>query len=196
MASQLPPLPQQIGIFDQFVARQTETLILKEKILSLSGDSYEIRLANGQPLLNVVGKVLTIKGRKSVYDMGGRHLFDIRQELLHLHPTYVLVDPQGNKIFTLRNRILVLGTRATAMFTTPATGKMESLTMRGDFFDLAATIVDDSNGSVVARIDRKLLNARQLAFDQSSYAVVVAPGADMAIVAALCICLDDKETGA
>lgn len=64
--------------------------------------------------------------------------------------------------------------------------------MKGNFLDTRGDITDDT-GRVVARIDRKLLNARQLLFDQDSYAVVVAPGMDMAIVAAMCICLDNKN---
>lgn len=86
---------------------------------------------------------------------------------------------------------VVFGTSATAKFATIATGKLESLTMKGNWLDTRGDIKDDT-GHVVARIDRKLLNARQLLFDQDSYGVVVAPGMDMAIVAAMCICLDDK----
>jgi hypothetical protein len=73
-AYQLAPLPAQIGVFDHFIARQTEQLILKvrtpdvpdvfwhhdtdhpglqEKVMSLSGDSFDIKLANGQPLLKI-----------------------------------------------------------------------------------------------------------------------------------------------
>ncbi len=98
-------MPQQIGVFDHFVARQTETLILKERILSLSGDSFDIKLANGQPLLRVQGKVMSISGRKSVFDMAGNHLFDVCKEHFHLHSTYVCIDPQGNTFFEVKSKI-------------------------------------------------------------------------------------------
>ncbi|CAK7268514.1 hypothetical protein SEPCBS57363_003132 [Sporothrix epigloea] len=192
MAYNLQPLPVQIGIFPQYIANQTETLVLKEKILSLSGDSFDVRLANGQPLLKVKGKLLTLGSRKSVYDCNDTHLFDIYREILHIHSTYVLEDPKGNKFFELRSNIQLIGTTATAKFATPATGKREALTMKGNFLDTRGDIKDDT-GHVVARIDRKLLNARQLLFDQDSYAVVVAPGMDMAVVAAMCICLDNRN---
>ncbi|CAK7271350.1 hypothetical protein SEPCBS119000_004560 [Sporothrix epigloea] len=193
MASHLPPLPAQIGIFPQYVARQTETLVLKEKILSLPGDSFDVRLANGQPLFQVKGKLFTLGARKSVYDGNGTHLFDMYREVLHIHTTYVLEDPQGNKFFELRSNIQLIGTTATAHFTTQATGKAEALTMKGNWLDTRGDIKDDA-GHVVARIDRKLLNARQLIFDQDSYAVIVAPGMDLAVAAAMCICLDDKNS--
>ncbi|CAK7243248.1 MAG: hypothetical protein STHCBS139747_004761, partial [Sporothrix thermara] len=104
MPHDLPPLPTQVGIFPQYIARQTETLVLKEKIVSLSGDSFDVLLASsGQPLLTVKGKVFTIGGRKSVYDTSGTHLFDIYREMLHIHTTYVLEDPQGKKFMEIKN---------------------------------------------------------------------------------------------
>ncbi len=102
MAFQLPPLPQQVGVFDHFIARQTETMVLREKILSLSGDSFDIKLSTPQgqqmPLLRVQGQVLSLSGRKAVFDMAGNHLFDICKELFHLHSTYACLDPQGEQV--------------------------------------------------------------------------------------------------
>lgn len=103
-AEQLPPLPHQIGVFDHCVARQTETLILREKVLSLSGDSFEIKLANGQPILQVRGKAMSISGRKSIYDMSNTHLFDLVKEHFHLHTTFAAEDPQGNKFFEVKSK--------------------------------------------------------------------------------------------
>lgn len=70
----LAPVPQPIGVFQQFIARQSETIVLKEKVLSLSGDSFSIKLANGTPLFQVQGSVLSLSGRKKVTDMAGNHM--------------------------------------------------------------------------------------------------------------------------
>ncbi|KJR88103.1 uncharacterized protein SPSK_07968 [Sporothrix schenckii 1099-18] len=192
MAYALNPLPAPVGVYPQYTSDKTETLVLKEKIVSLPGDSFDVLLADGRPLLKVKAKVLSVGARRSVFDAAsGTHLFDIYRDLMHVHTTYVLEDPSGNKFFELRNNIRFLSTSATAHFATKATGKPEALTMRGSWNNLRGDIKDDT-GHVVARIDRQLLNARELVFHQSSYAVVVAPGMDMAIVAAMCICLDDK----
>ncbi len=211
----LPPLPQQIGILDQFIARQPETLVLKEKILSLSGDSFDIKLANGQPILRVEGKVMSLSGRKSVFDMNGNHLFDIYKEHFHLHATYVCEDAQGNRFFELKRRFAsecplphlprqqvedrlltkrgctVFGSKATATLTVPATGKTESLVMHGNWLDSSADIADESTGAVVARINRKLLSSRDIFFGQQTYALQVAPGADLAVSAGMAICFDE-----
>lgn len=92
----------------------------------------------------------------------------------------------------ISNNILVLGSKATATFTS-STGKAEIFKIKGDWFDHNADIVDDKTGHTVARINRKLLSGRDLVFGQQTYAVEVAPGVDAALIAALCICFDEKN---
>ncbi|KAM0344001.1 hypothetical protein ACHAPU_007903 [Fusarium lateritium] len=191
-AVQLQTAPHQVGVFKSFIAQRTETLVLKEKVMSLTGDSFDIKLANGQPILKVEGKVMSISGRKKVFDMNGNHLFSIVKELLHIHATYVVEDPQGVKIMEVKNSFKLIGSKATATFTS-SDGTGEVLEMKGNWFDFAADIFDKSTNTVVARIDRKLLSGRDVFFGQQTYALMVAPGVDMALMAALCICMDEKN---
>ena len=86
----------------------------------------------------------------------------------------------------------MIGSKATASFTTKDE-KVESFKISGDWFDKNADIVDTKHGHTVARINRKLLNARDMIFGQQTYAVEIAPGVDAAIIAALCICFDEKN---
>jgi uncharacterized protein YxjI len=51
-------------------------------------------------------------------------------------------------------------------------------------------------GILVARIDRKILSGKDIFFGQQTYGVQVAPGVDLALIAALCICLDEKNNEA
>ncbi|KAH7239041.1 tubby C-terminal-like domain-containing protein [Fusarium tricinctum] len=191
-AVQLQTAPHQVGVFKNFIANQTETLVLKEKVMSLTGDSFDIKLANGQPILKVEGKVMSISGRKKVFDMNGNHLFSIVKELLHIHATYAVEDPNGVKIMEVKNSFKLIGSKATATFTS-SNGAAEVLEMKGSWFDYAADIFDKSTNTVVARIDRKLLSGRDVLFGQQTYALMVAPGVDMALMAALCICMDEKN---
>lgn len=195
MAVQLAPYPGRISLWphDLFLAKQSETLILREKVMSLSGDSFEIKLQNGTPVLTVKGKVLSISGRKSVYDMAGNHLFDIQKELLHIHATFAAVDPQGKKLLEVKSSFALLGSKATATFTNAMTGAQEQLQMKGNWFDSAANIVDLKTGQAVGQINRKLLSGRDLLFGQQTYALTVAPGVDLALMVAMCICMDEKN---
>ncbi|KNG85042.1 hypothetical protein ANOM_006967 [Aspergillus nomiae NRRL 13137] len=194
MASQqLPPVPTPVAIMDQFIAPQTETLVLKEKVLSLSGDSFDVKLASGQPIFQIKAKHMSISGRKSIFDMAGNHLFDLVKEHLHIHSTYVAQAPDGRKLLEVKSSLSLIGSKATATFTSPSTGSTVSLKMKGNWRDSKADIVDEATGAVVAQIDRKLLRARQMFFDQQTYAVIVAPGVDLALIAALCVCFDEKN---
>ena len=99
----LAPVAQPIGIFDKFTAHQTETLAIKEKVMSLTGDSFDIKLANGQPIFTVKGKVMSISGRKSITDTSGNHLFDLVKEHLHLHSTYAAESLDGKKLLEVKS---------------------------------------------------------------------------------------------
>ncbi|KAF1834774.1 DUF567-domain-containing protein [Decorospora gaudefroyi] len=193
MATPLSPVPQPIGLFPQFFAAAPETIIMKEKVLSLSGDTFHIKLANGTPVLQVQGKVMSMSGRKKMCDMNGNHLLTIAKELFHMHSLYVVEDASGQRVMEVRSSIKLMGSKATATFTSK-NGKKESLTMRGDFFDTQADILDEAQDNlVIARIDRKLLSAKDIFLGQQTYGVQIAPGVDIALVAALCICLDEKN---
>lgn len=48
---------------------------------------------------------------------------------------------------------------------------------------------------VVARIDHKMLSGKDFFFQQT-YAVQITKGVDMAMIAAMCICFDEKNNEA
>ncbi|KAJ5191923.1 uncharacterized protein N7498_010908 [Penicillium cinerascens] len=188
----LDPVVEPIAIFEQFVSSEPQTLVLREKVLSVSGDSFEIKLADGQPILKVHGAWVSLSGRKKVEDAHGKHLFDIVKEHLHLHSTYAIEDPHHKKVCEVKSNLTVLGSKATATFT-DHNDKAVTFIMKGGWYDHSADIVNHKTGQTVARIDRKLLSGRDLAFGQQTYAVIVAPGVDAALIAALCICFDEKN---
>lgn len=94
----------------------------------------------------------------------------------------------------LINPCAVGSSKSVGHFINPQTGKQEELSMKGDFFNTSAEIHGTAISTPVAVIDRKFFNARELLFDQQTYAVSVAPNVDMAIIAAMCICLDERRT--
>jgi len=192
MAVQLAPVPAAVGVFPHFISGMSETLVLREKVMSLTGDSFEIKFANGQPFIKVEGKVMSISGRKTVRDMQGQHLFDICKEHFHIHSTYGVEDASGKKIMEVKSKFQLMGSKAVATFTSH-TGKAESLVMKGNWFDTAADIVEEGTGVVVARIDRKVLSGRDMLFGQQTYALAVAPGVDKALMVGMCICMDEKN---
>ena len=99
----LPPLPQPTGIFTQFITRQTEAIIVDEKGLSLSGDSYRVNLANGAPVLKVQGNFLSMRGRKQVFDLKNNHLFTVRKRASSLlHERYLAQSPSEEVLMEVK----------------------------------------------------------------------------------------------
>ena len=65
--------------------------------------------------------------------------------------------------------------------------------MVGGFLNRGAQITESSSGQVVAEIHRKHFTAAEIFAKQQTYNVTIAPNVDMALVAAMCICLDEKR---
>ncbi|KAI1764632.1 DUF567-domain-containing protein [Hypoxylon sp. FL1150] len=189
---QLTPFPRPIGVFTPFVANQSETLILKEKVLSLSGNSFDIALASGQPLFKVKGESFSLSHRMIVSDAAGNFLFCIRKKHFKLHSTYYAEGANGEEIFEVQSKFKLAGSKFIGSFTS-ATGQKEELTMKGDWSDTTAEITDEASGQPVAAIYRDRWNAREWLGGQQTYNVTIAPNVDMAIIVAMCICLDMKR---
>lgn len=60
----LQPVHPPIGVFPGFVAQQPTTLVLKEKVLSWSGDDFGVKDQNGNVIVRVGGKVMSLRQRK------------------------------------------------------------------------------------------------------------------------------------
>jgi uncharacterized protein YxjI len=110
------PSSTQVGIFPQFIAQQYEQLILKEKVLSLSGDSFTVKTVNGLDILQVKGDVLSLSGRKHVMDMQGVQLFDIRKQLIAFHTTYFCENPNGERFFDVKSKFSSRSSPTTPVF--------------------------------------------------------------------------------
>jgi Uncharacterized conserved protein len=101
----LDSVAEPIAIFEQYIAKEPQTIVLKEKVLSVSGDSFEIKLANGEPFLKVHGAWVSLSGRKKVEDAHGKHLFDIVKELLHIRSTYAIEDTHRKKVCEVKSSL-------------------------------------------------------------------------------------------
>lgn len=86
---------------------------------------------------------------------------------------------------------LGFGFKANATFTSVRGNKPVTLVMRGKFRN-KTKVTDKATGAVVGVIRRKHFNWRTVV-GQQTYSVTVAPGVDMALLAAMGICLDEMQ---
>ncbi|KAK6540665.1 hypothetical protein TWF694_008058 [Orbilia ellipsospora] len=188
----MEPVASQIALFPQFVSSKTESLVLVEKVFSWSGDSFDITTVDKVPIFKVQGKKLSLSGRKIFSDQQGNELFHLRKEHIAIHSTYYGEDAAKKVLFQVKSKFSIGTSKAYVNFT-DVNGKEHSLLMKGNFFDSKSNIVDETTGAVVATINRKLLNFGQIFAGQQTYVLSVAPGVDMALMAAACICFDEKN---
>ena len=104
-APQLAPFPQTLGVLPAFYANAPETIVLRENVFSLSGDSFTVATLDGRPVMQVKGEVLSLSGRKHVADPAGQPLFDLRKEHFALHATFVAEAPNsGGNLFQVKSK--------------------------------------------------------------------------------------------
>lgn len=101
----LPPSQQSLGIFQKYIAHQSESLVLTERVLSLSGDSFSVKTLDGRDIMQVKGEAFSMSGRKTVMDMQGNHMFTIRKEHFSFPKTYYAEDPQGKRFFEVEGKL-------------------------------------------------------------------------------------------
>lgn len=118
----LPPVQPPFGRPQHIDPHAEVRLILKEKVMSLTGDAFDITMdpGNGQPprpIFKVDPSLLTSK--KAFFDMQGNHQFDMKKEHFHLVHQYMkLVDAEGNKFCEVKKNF----TSKPFLFSAPSHG--------------------------------------------------------------------------
>lgn len=86
---QIPMKTLPILDFEQcFLFLSQITLVLKEKVFSLSGDDFKITDIIGNPYFKIKGKTFNISKKKMLYVMYYRPIFSMKHELFSLRGRY------------------------------------------------------------------------------------------------------------
>ncbi|KIW39399.1 uncharacterized protein PV06_09170 [Exophiala oligosperma] len=187
----LAPFHPPLGINQAFCDPQEQTLQMKEKVFSLSGDDFEVTTVSGLHLCRCKGKVFSLSSAKKFTDMQDNEIFTLRNKHIALHKSFYGVAPNGQEVFQVKGHFSVLSSKSTIHFQNQSDGSQIELNLKGDWLDRSATIT--LAGRPVASISRSFMNARQIFGGKQTYFVTVAPGVDLVLIAAICVCLDERE---
>ena len=88
-----------LGVFQSFITKKPESIVLKQSILSLTGDSFRVETLDSRGVLQIKGRILSLSGRKSIIDMQGNHVFDIRKKHTAILPSFCAESPHGKTFF-------------------------------------------------------------------------------------------------
>ena len=99
MANQLPPSSRPLAVLPAYIAQHSETIVMKEKVMSLSDDAFFVKTLDGREILKISADTFSLSHRKHVCDVADNPLFTIRHEVLSIPASYYAESPSGQKIF-------------------------------------------------------------------------------------------------
>jgi uncharacterized protein YxjI len=149
--------------------------IVREKILDL-GDDFTVQDGRGRDVLQVDGKVFTIRDALDVKDMEGNTVATIRRRLLSIGTTYE-IECNGHTT-TVHKHIFTLF-RCRFSIDVPGPGDLEA---KGSLLDYEYTI-SGSDGPV-ATISKAILALTD------RYAIDIADGQDDVLLICCCLVID------
>jgi uncharacterized protein YxjI len=153
--------------------------LIRERFFRLGEDS-DITDEQGRAVLQVDGKVLSLRNRLVLRDPAGREVAQVQRKLVALRPTYQ-VSVAGQEAAEVRKHFF---TPFRDRFTIDVPGP-DDLEMEGDLFDHEFTI--RRGGQTVATVSKRWFSVRD------TYAVEVAPGQDDLLILASVLALDLAE---
>jgi uncharacterized protein YxjI len=150
--------------------------LIKERFFDI-GDDYNITDEDGNKVLHVDGKVLSLRNRLIIEDMAGREVASVHRHLVSLRPTYE-VRVGGEKAAEVRKKLF---TPFRERFTIDVPGP-EDLEMKGNLLD--HEFVVERGGRDVASVSKRWFSIH------GTYAVNIAEGEDHLLILASVLALE------
>eukprot|EP01065_Artemidia_motanka_P026506 TRINITY_DN3153_c0_g1_i1.p1 TRINITY_DN3153_c0_g1~~TRINITY_DN3153_c0_g1_i1.p1 ORF type:complete len:193 (+),score=57.50 TRINITY_DN3153_c0_g1_i1:64-642(+) len=177
---------------------QPTSWVLHEKVRSLSGDGFTVKDASGQPVMKADAKTFSIRDSfRLSCAQTGQELFTIKEEKMHRTKHYE-VSLGSQVIATIRpNLVSMHGTvvvyQGEAKFNMMnKTDAPVLLTMKGGLIKDRNTKITNGQGQEVARSHEKRTNLGGV-FGQDEYEITVQAGADVCLIIASMIVLDEIQ---
>jgi uncharacterized protein YxjI len=153
--------------------------LIRERFFRLGEDS-DITDEQGRPVLQVDGKVLSLRNRLVLRDPEGREVAEVQRKLIAMRPTYE-ISIAGRRAAEVRKRLFTpFGDRF--VIDVPGPDDME---MTGDLLDHEFTI--GRGGRTVATVSKRWFSVRD------TYAVDIAADQDDLLLLASVLALDLAE---
>ena len=153
--------------------------VIRERFFRLGEDS-DITDESGQPVLQVDGKVLTLRDTLVLRDPGGQEVARVRRRLIALRPAYE-IEVGGREVAEVRKHFF---TPFRDRFTIDLPGT-DDLEMDGNLFDHEFII--QRGGQTVATVSKRWFTLRD------TYGIDIAPGEDDLLILASVLALDLAE---
>lgn len=166
---------------------------VREKIFSLSGDSFQIKDGYGRTAFKVNGKVFTLRERKTLFDADGTKLYSMSENIVSFHNRMYIFDGSGNKIMTIRSKHIIPMFKGTVQVWNGPDDKGErAFEIVGSIIRKNFQIIDTRTGQEAANICKKWINLQNILVDKDVYIVKVNPGYNTALMVFLTVAVDEQ----
>jgi uncharacterized protein YxjI len=177
------------ALFPAFVAQKPETLVIKNRS-TWTGKSHSVSTIDGRPVFNVKGgDTLSLSYQRHVHDANGTPIFIIKRESRFLQATiyYALLPSEtGRRLFECEFDPWAEGHTCHGHFTSAINGQHQTFILSANPSHTKAKITNQATAQTVAVIKKESFQP------MPEYHVSVRPGADKALVTALCIVMHDR----
>ncbi|GMK56049.1 hypothetical protein CspeluHIS016_0211050 [Cutaneotrichosporon spelunceum] len=189
----LKPVSPPVGRYLHMMRESKTTLVMKESLLSISGDGFNIVNAEtNETLMTCSGKIFSFHDCKKIYGAEGTMLYNMADKKMSLGQAFVVEDAEVSDVLAIKKK-WSLGSKLVA--DSYQDGKESQISLSGDFWGGSANIHDQS-GNALAHISCDMINVNEVVADQQTYCVTVAPGVDLALIACMCIAFDETKNEA
>lgn len=111
------------------------------------------------------GKVMSVHDTKTFTDMQGNKLFTIKNKMLSIHKSFHCDSPHGYD-FEVKGHFKLVGSHSSVTFKNAADQEKVELEVNGDWIDRSANI--EYGGRPVAHISRSFINVREIFGDKQT----------------------------
>ncbi|WWC88205.1 uncharacterized protein L201_003110 [Kwoniella dendrophila CBS 6074] len=180
-----------VGVYSNHLANKPTSLVLQSNPFENGGEDFLIRdLDSGE--VQLVCRTNTASGKhgKVITDVDGNILVSLKSKIA-LSKSFVGEDINGKEILKVKKKF-ALGSAFEASFHDAQSSKSKSIQLRGDFWLGSADILIVS-GPLIAQFSRRKVESKGLNPNKETYIVNVAPGVDLALITAICICFEDAS---
>ena len=175
-----------------YTVEETTVYKMKEKLMSLSGDTFTVKDADDNEAFIIDGTALSIREKKILSDIDGNPLYQINEELVNfsLREKQYICDPEsGEKLFTLRQAGVIFDRNTVNVFAGDDDDGNPVYTIAGGFLEKEFDIKDANTNEILGEIDRKRFE--NILTDKDTYAISVEAGQDAALIIAFAVAVDE-----
>ncbi|RSH81949.1 uncharacterized protein EHS24_008146 [Apiotrichum porosum] len=183
----LAPRPEGLGVYEDMLASGEGTVVVLDRYMQWQKDAVLLHTVTGVPVIQCLGYD-TWNKKKVILDHEGNRLFRIDSApMLSGGTKYFGVDTSENELFCLYSKGALTPGYAVE-FVDHFTGVNRKIDVEGNYTKNVITL--SSRGAPIGRIVRSWMRM-EMGYGPGTYWLEVAEGVDIALLAAISICLDE-----